>query len=116
MTDDSPNRRRFPRIPSGYTVLVREVGGEHLEELAKIRSLGLGGCSFISDEPLEEGVALELVISLDLRPVSVPARVVWTHPGAGGLEIGVEFLSLDHDERTILEDFFNQDLREPEEV
>ncbi len=113
MTDDSPNRRRFPRIPSGYTVLVNEVGGEHLEELAKIRSLGLGGCSFTSEEPLAAGMLLELVISIGLRPVSVPARVVWTRPGGEqGDEVGVEFLSLAHDERTILEDFFNTDLRE----
>ncbi len=112
MTDDSPKRRRFPRIPSGYTVLIEKVGGEHLEELAKTRSLGLGGCSFVSEEPLAEGMVLELVISLGLRPVSVPARVVWIRPGAAeGVEAGVEFLSLGHDERTILEDFFNTDLR-----
>jgi hypothetical protein len=113
MAEDYPHQRRFPRIPSSYIVLVRKVGEEDIEELAKTRSLSLGGCSFRSDEPLGEGAGLELVISLALRPLSIPARVAWEHPhDDGGFEVGVEFLKLDHDERKVLEHFFNRDLRE----
>ena len=117
MAEDHPHRRRFPRIPSSYIVLVRKVGEEEIEELAKTRSLSLGGCSFRSEEPLGAGAGLELVISLALRPLSIPARVVWEHPrDDGGFEVGGEFLKLDHDEQKVLKHFFNQDLRDLQDI
>lgn len=102
------NRRRFPRIPSRYSMLVTSVGGEVQEEIASTRSLSLGGCGFRSTASLGEGAALELLISLKLRPLSVPGRVVWESPRRdGAFDVGVEFTSLGHDERLILEQHFN---------
>lgn len=117
MAEDLPNRRRYPRIPSSYILLVRKVGKEAIEQLAKTRSLSLGGCSFRSEESLGEGATLELVISLSLLPLSIPSRVVWERPRAdGGFEVGVAFLKLDVDDREILERFFNRDLNDMQGV
>jgi hypothetical protein len=112
MAEEKGRQRRFPRLPSHYTVLVQKIGDSQLEELAQTHSLSLGGCGFWFDQALGEGTVLELVIGLDLHPLSIPARVVYQHPAdRDGFEIGAEFLSLGADERRILERLFNQDVR-----
>ena len=64
MADEDPKQRRFPRITAEHAVMVTKAGAETLEEFAKTRDLGLGGCMFLSDEPVGPGSVIELLISL----------------------------------------------------
>ena len=110
MTATFTHKRRFPRIPSDYPVLVRRIGDEALERLGRTSSLGLGGCAFLSEEAFGMEALVELLISIDMRVVSAPGRIVYENRASpSGFEIGVEFLELGTDERKILDRLFNRD-------
>jgi c-di-GMP-binding flagellar brake protein YcgR len=104
-----PQQRRFPRIAAEHTVLVTKTGAETHEELSRTRDLGLGGCMFLSDEPLGPGSVIEVLISLGLRVVPTTARVVYEHAVERRFEIGVEFLRLDPADHQFLQAFFGAD-------
>lgn len=108
MTAGNKNQRRFPRIPAEHAVLVKPLGLEADEAFAKTRVLGLGGCMFVQDEPLGEGAAIELLISIRGQVIKTTARVVYEqpHPG-GGVEIGCEFLFVSDKDRQVLEATFS---------
>jgi hypothetical protein len=86
------------------TVLVVQHEGAPLDELGKTRTLGLGGCGFVSVRSFGVGSVLDLMIAT--RPIAIQtrARVVYELPREGGdVEIGVEFLELAPEDRTELE-------------
>ncbi|MCM2270524.1 MAG: PilZ domain-containing protein [Thermoanaerobaculia bacterium] len=95
MSDERPKKRRFPRIASEHVALVRATGAVDSEGFAKTRSLGLGGCSFVTDAALAVGDGVELLLSLAGRAVSATARVVYRLPEGDRHEIGVEFVDVD---------------------
>jgi hypothetical protein len=99
-------QRRFPRIPATSTVLVAQVDGRVVDQFARTRIVGLGGCGFVYPEPLAGGAIVELMIAT--RPVAIKtlARAVYSRPlGDGtGYEIGVEFLALTPEHKRSLED------------
>jgi hypothetical protein len=102
--DEEQSRRRFPRIPSANAVLVKKVGEEGLEGFAKTRTIGMGGCGFRSEERLEPGSVLELLISVSRSVLRSKARVVYEKClDDGAWEVGVEFLELDPEDRKVLE-------------
>jgi hypothetical protein len=104
MADDPQEQRRFPRVPAEKTVLVKRIGDEASEALAKTRTVGGGGCMFVHDEPLGVGAAVELLISLPSRVIKAQGRVVWeTTTEAGHVEVGVEFLDISAKDRYALE-------------
>jgi c-di-GMP-binding flagellar brake protein YcgR len=87
--------RRFPRIASQHVVLVKRLGGAEIEEFASTTAIGLGGCGFTSDERLNIGEVLEILISARPEVISAKARVVYSAIlPSGKQEIGVEFVSL----------------------
>ena len=87
--------RRFRRIASQHTVLVKRLGSAEIEEFASTTAIGLGGCGFTSDDPIADGEVLELLISARPEVISAKARVVYTQLlPSGKHEIGVEFISL----------------------
>jgi len=95
VSDEQPKKRRFPRIASEHVALVRATGATESEGFAKTRSLGLGGCGFVTDTPLAVGDGVELLLSLAGRAVSANARVVYVLPVGDRHEIGVEFVEID---------------------
>ena len=96
MSDEHTTRRRFPRIASHHAVLAKKSGSDGLEEFGRTKSIAVGGCSFIADEPLGVGSPIELLITVDGNVVSARARVVYEHDVDGGRkEIGVEFAGVD---------------------
>lgn len=103
MADEVPTQRRFPRIAAEHAVMVTRAGAETLEEFARTRDLGLGGCMFESDEPIGAGSVIELLISFAGRVVPTTARVVYEHPSGRRFEVGVEFLQLDPADRQFLQ-------------
>lgn len=107
MPEQPPNKRRFPRISSEHTVLVKKLGPEVTETFVKTRQVGLGGCMFINEAPLEAGTIIEMLISVNLRVVTALARVVYEIPNAdGGSQIGVEFVEISPADREVIEGLF----------
>ncbi len=80
-------------------------GGE--EALARTETVGLGGCSFATDEPLEPGTIVELLISLRGRVVRGRARVVYAERQDEDVwQVGVEFVDVSPRDRAILRSLF----------
>jgi len=94
---ESPKKqRRFPRIATENVALVRTVGeGEEVEGFAKTRSLGLGGCGFVTDQALVEGSTVHLLVSLGGRAIAMTARVVYSKPLGERWDTGVEFVDIE---------------------
>ena len=94
--------RRFPRIPSRNAVLVKETsdGGE---AFVPTRTMSLGGCSFLSQDEIQVGEVLELLISVDHRVISAQARVVYSRlTDDSRHEVGVEFGKMANQDREVL--------------
>jgi hypothetical protein len=87
--------RRFPRLASQHTLLVKKLDGEKLEEFAHTMTIARGGCSFISAEPLGAGSMLDLLMTVEHEVLHSRARVIYEHPHDDHYEVGVEFLNLD---------------------
>lgn len=87
--------RRYPRISSQHTVLVKRLGDAEIEAFAATTSVGLGGCGFTSDERVPVGEMLEILISARPEVISAKARVVYVQAlPSGKQEIGVQFIGL----------------------
>lgn len=108
MNEPGGDARRFPRISSEHVVMFRCLDGAEEEDLAKTRVVGLGGCMFVTDEPLEPGTPLELMISVKRRVVRCRARVVYAvHGDPENWHVGVEFLEVPEADRTTLASLFD---------
>jgi len=102
------SKRRFPRIPSDNAVLVKRLGQEEAEGFTRTRVVGLGGCMFISDEPLGVDSFLDLLISVRGRVVRTKGRVVYEiRRGAAEIEVGVEFVQIAPHDRDIIQELFS---------
>jgi len=89
-------QRRFPRIVTENVALVRTVGeADEVEGFAKTRSLGLGGCGFVTDQALTEGSTVHLLVSLSGRAIAMTARVVYSRPLDERWDSGVEFVDIE---------------------
>jgi len=95
VSPDQPNKRRFPRIASEHVALVRATRPQESESFAKTRSLGLGGCGFVTDAPIAVGSEVQLLISLAGRAIAATAKVVYSLPSGERFETGVEFTEID---------------------
>jgi hypothetical protein len=97
--------RRFPRIASQHAVLVTRLGADEKEALTATRSLGLGGCGFLSNESLGAGSLVEVLISVRHEVIRTKAKVAYEIAEADGrCEVGLEFLELaDSDRERIMQ-------------
>jgi hypothetical protein len=96
MTAEESPRRRYPRIASQHAVLLKKLTGEPLEDIAKIKTIAIGGCSFVTGEQVGVGSRLQLLIAVDGDVVTAHGRVVYENElGNGQRDVGVEFLDLD---------------------
>lgn len=103
--------RRFPRIASQHAVLVKRLGGAaEFEELVSTVSVGLGGCAFLSDEPLGVGSVVEVLLSVRHEVVRAKARVVYEIAEPGGkCEVGLAYVELADEDRERIEQLFEKD-------
>jgi|WetSurMetagenome_2_1015567.scaffolds.fasta_scaffold492327_2 hypothetical protein len=107
MADEHREKRRFPRIPAEYAVLVKKLGAAEVEEFAKTRTVGLGGCMVVSDTPLGLGSGVELLISVRGGVVKAHGRVVYEIPkDEGAYQVGVEFLRMSTGDLKLLQALF----------
>lgn len=115
MADEHREKRRFPRIPAEYAVLVKRLGPGEVEEFAKTRTVGLGGCMVVSDGPLGLGAGVELLISVRGGVVKAHGRVVYEVPrGEKVYEVGVEFLRMSTGDLKLLQALFESQPAETE--
>jgi len=99
--------RQFPRVPSRHAVLVKKLGDESLEGFASTKSVGLGGCSFLTEEPPGVGAVLDILISIEHTVARAKARVVYENALDGGrYEVGVAFVELSDDDRDRIQSIF----------
>lgn len=104
MAEEPRAFRRFPRVPAENAVLVRRLGAEGPEVMAKTRTVSSGGCTFVHQELLGVGTSVELLISLPGRVIKAHGRIVWENERASGeVEVGVEFLRINPEDRRALE-------------
>lgn len=102
--ENPEKRRRYPRIPSKNSVLVKKLGDAVVEGFATTQVVGLGGCMFTSAEPLGEGTFLDLLISIRGTVAKALAKVVYENPlPEDGYEVGVEFVLISDLDRRLLE-------------
>ena len=102
-----PPARRFPRITTQTSVLVRKLGGNIRGELSTTLVMGKGGCSFINAQPQGAGSELYLSILVGLDVVEARVRVVYDRPQEDGtFEIGVEFLEVAKRDEPLLNTIF----------
>jgi Tfp pilus assembly protein PilZ len=102
VSDALGHERRYPRIAAESVALVSSVSTPEAEALAKTRTLGLGGCGFVTDAALAVGDTVQLLLSLSGRAISARARVVYVVPLEGRSEVGVEFVEVDPGDRAFL--------------
>jgi hypothetical protein len=111
MNYDDLGARRYPRLESRHAVLVRKLTGAVLEEFAPTKTIAVGGCCLVTDEPLGKDSRVELLINVDHRVVTARGRVVYEFPaGDGRTETGIEFLQLDDDAETAIAGLFARDV------
>lgn len=107
MVVEQREKRRFPRVGSENALLVRKLGTEGVEGFAKTKVVGLGGCMFLSDEPVGIGSGLEILMSVRGRIAKALGRVVYELPGEGAeVQVGVEFLGISGPDREVLQSLF----------
>lgn len=96
-------KRRLPRIASHNSVLVQKLGERDVEEFARTKTLGLGGCCFLSVEKFGIDSILNLLISVEHSVIQSKARVAYEMPTEDGrFEIGVEFVEMRPEDRQVI--------------
>jgi hypothetical protein len=99
-----PAVRRFPRVKAERPVLLRRLGEEEpFEAFVKTHVIGLGGCMFVSREPLGFGSLMELLISVEGRVLRTDGRVAYELRKGEEHQVGVEFLRIAPADRAVLE-------------
>ncbi len=96
------NLRRFPRFNAEVVVLISRPSLQSGEGFGKTRLVGLGGCCFVVPESLGVGSTLDLSMSIASRVITAVAQVVYENQAERGVEIGVEFVRLDPNDRQFL--------------
>ena len=111
MSNRPEDLRRFSRVSSHCTVLVRSLTQAGIEEFAHTKTLGLGGCAIVADEEVPLDTILELLMTLDHQVIQARGRVVYDRPMDDGRhEIGLEFTHVDDDYRDMIESFLKKAL------
>ena len=99
-------------------MLVRLLGeSRQYEELTRTHTIGLGGCMFVSPEPVGYGALMEVFISCRGGVARTDGRVVWERPHRDPyrrgnqsdeerVEVGIEFLRMSPSDRRLLTPLF----------
>ena len=108
MHTEYSSSRRYPRIPSRNTILVKKLDTPTPGRLTKTQVLGLGGCMFLSDDSIGVDSHLSLHIAVKDRFIRAQAKVVYEILKEDRFEVGVQFLEITPEEMALLETVFHQ--------
>jgi hypothetical protein len=101
-------RRRFPRIDSHHSVLLKRLG-DQMEEFAKTKTIAVGGCSVVSNDRIGVGSSLELLIAVEGGVVTAHGRVIYENElGDGRFDVGVEFRDLSPEDAERIQQVFEK--------
>jgi len=104
MSEKAEHRRKYPRIPSQNTVLVKQLGGHESEGFAKTQIVGLGGCMFISKQAFGSGSYLDVLIAIHHTIVKALCKVAYEKPLEDSkFEVGLEFVQMTDTDRRLIE-------------
>ena len=78
---------------------------------ARTSEVAIGGCYIDALNPFPEGTVVELRIVRDHGVFETKAKVVYCHPGCG---MGLAFVSIRPDQRTVLEDWLAEIITRPQ--
>jgi len=103
-----PNeKRRFPRMASQILVRLTRLDGLQGGDLSSTRTLGLGGCLVVHDQPLGSDTPLRLVFCLGDSVLEARGRTVYEIARKDGcFDTGIEFLEMSPEDRRLLEKYF----------
>jgi c-di-GMP-binding flagellar brake protein YcgR len=99
------DKRGAPRIQAQWKVDVALAGGEALRRV-HTSNISQGGLMFALAAPASVPASLEVTLSLpDGRQITVPTGVrhVARRAGSSEFDVGVQFASLDHEQRRLLD-------------
>src|ERR1043166_7462201 len=104
--EEFSSRRRFPRIASHHSVLLKRLGDE-LEGFAQTRTIALGGGSVVSDELVGVGSTLELLIAAEGGVITARGRVIYENAlDDGRFDLGIEFGDLSDEDASRIQQVF----------
>ena len=103
-------RRRAPRFDVSLEIRYVSVGIVSVESKASTINLSQNGMRFQINSAVQKGSKLNLDISLpgEEKPIKATGKVVWAKelvPGGGGIEAGIQFLSMDPEDKKKLDAF-----------
>jgi hypothetical protein len=106
-----PGRRRFGRFPISLAALGRssEIGAKELH--GTVRTVGAGGLMVEFPVEVPPGSTIHLVLQIQLGPLPVECRVVWTQASEGRVRHGLAFL--EYMGKTFATDLFHEAHRSP---
>jgi c-di-GMP-binding flagellar brake protein YcgR len=101
-------RRRFPRVEL-HTPIRYQVRGTPEFDSALTENISLGGASFIGNKFIAPQTTIMLELSLLSRLLRPIAKIAWSSniPHSNRIQMGVEFLELDPNEKNYLQDYMN---------
>ena len=110
--------RRYPRMAAEFTLAYRlhaPGSGKETPQLARTRSLGLGGLMFEREQPLERGTSLQLELAVGGCTVRAAGVVVYADcRHGGGWQVGVQFTEIsDGDRDALLGAYLQREYRIP---
>ena len=121
-------RRKFKRFDA-YMSVKYEVPGAEVKGISLSKDLSREGLKINSNDELQEGTMIDLVINIpdDPKPVQTSGKVMWTQESDGknqGFDHGVRFLMMDPvDKFRVLDYAYNHwletkvnDFADPEDV
>lgn len=105
------DQRQFPRLSADCEIAINDYVKGAIK--ARTENIGTGGvCVILAQElPKLSHVRFHLVFSKSEKPLECEGRVVWTvrskNPASGkvSFDTGIEFLDLNPDQKTSLEQF-----------
>ncbi len=97
-------KRRYPRVPSENTILLKKLGPSDVEIFAKTKVVGLGGCMFLSKESYGVGSYFDILISVKNSVAKAMCKVVYEiEQPDGNIQVGCEFININESDRKLLE-------------
>ena len=106
--EENQARRRFPRIDSHHSVLLKRLEDER-EEFVKTKTIAVGGCSVVSADRIGVGSSLELLIAVDGGVVTARGRVIYENELSDGrFDVGVEFGDLSSEDAERIQQVFEK--------
>ncbi len=116
--DISEEKRRFQRIPSNFPVKYRDLKNPETEFRGTVsKNLSEGGVRFRSDRFIS--LACRMVVELNLptmtQPIRAVSKITWIKklPAGDDYEVGNQFLEITKEDKGIIRDFVNEQLKTP---